>query len=84
MCFLAAYFFDDNIQIYLVIVGSLPIIALVLGFVGFAVLDPKRLQSEDYQIRQQTLNLIEQRGGHINVDTISLDAIANPKVGDNG
>ena len=84
MCFIAAYFFDGNIQLYLVIVGSLPIIAVVLGFAGFAVFSPGRLQSEDYQIRQQALHLIEQRGGQLNVGTISPDAIANPRGGDYG
>ena len=35
-----------------------------LGFVVFLLRDPDKLQSEDYQIRKRTLEMIGEKGGN--------------------
>jgi hypothetical protein len=62
----------------LVLVGIVPILltCAVAGY--FAFRRPEKLQSEEYQLRQQTLNIIEEKGGRITVDKVSLEEIANP------
>jgi hypothetical protein len=81
-CLIAAHFYPGGLKTLLVVAGVLPIVAAVIGFACFAVFSPSRLQSEDFQIRQQLLHLIQQKGGRLTVDTISPDAIANPRGAD--
>jgi hypothetical protein len=80
ICFAAAYLFRDDavLKTLLVLVGIVPIMltCTVAGY--FAFRTPEKLQSEEYQLRQQTLNIIEEKGGRITVDKVSLEEIANP------
>jgi hypothetical protein len=39
---------------------------------------PEKLQSEDYQIRHETLELIKQKGTSLEISPTSLTVIANP------
>jgi hypothetical protein len=54
--------------------AALPeLVALAIG-VGFAFVNPNRLQSEEFVIRQQELIMIEKKGGHvIPSDQIEVD-----------
>jgi hypothetical protein len=56
----------------------LPILltCVVAGY--FAFWKSERLQSEEYQLRHQTLSIIEEKGGRIPIDSVSLQEIANP------
>ena len=40
--------------------------------------DRDKLQSEDYQIRKQSLELIQEKGDPVPVRATSIDAITNP------
>jgi hypothetical protein len=51
-----------------------------IGFMGFAIFKPDKLQSEDYQIRHESLQIIQQKSGQMEISTTSLEAIANPAV----
>jgi hypothetical protein len=82
-CFCAAYFFkDDNyLKILLVKAGLFPIGVACLGFIYFALFKPEKLQSEDYQIRHESLQIIQQKSGSIEITGTSINQIANPVSG---
>jgi hypothetical protein len=79
-CFAAAYVFRNvpEIRGWLIAGGLVPVAVACVGFIGFAIYRPEKLQSEEYQLRHQSLTLIEQKGGLIAVDPASIEAIANP------
>jgi len=54
------------------------VLATILGFFYFMIFAPDKLQSEDYQIRHETLELIKQKGSSVEIEPSSLHAIANP------
>ena len=58
--------------------GVAPVALLIFSGLLFSIKDPGRLQSEEYQIKHQTLNLIERKGGKIVLDSDALVEIANP------
>lgn len=76
------YLYSKGISIpgYLEFVLALPILTVVGLFVYFAIKDPNRLHSEQHQIRQKALDLIQDKGQSPSLLT-SVVAIANP---DNG
>lgn len=79
-CLVSAYGFRDNVPIVvtLLIGALLPVFVACGVFVYFAVSKPEKLQSEDYQLRHESLQLIQAKTGTIAVDTTSITAIANP------
>jgi hypothetical protein len=79
-CFVLAAVLHD-VQLVsgsLLIIGGCPIAATIIGFFYFMVVAPEKLQSEEYQIRQQTLEIIKQKGSTLELSPSSLEAIANP------
>ncbi len=64
----------------LVFIGMVPIVVTCLGFAYFAITKPEKLQSEEYQLRHETLQIIQQKTGQLIVDPTSLTAITNPAV----
>jgi hypothetical protein len=60
-------------------VAVIPVVLSGVGFLYFMIKDPDRLQSEDYRIQKQALELIEEKGGKIPVALASVQAIANPR-----
>lgn len=80
LCWAAAYNFQFDFLIYRIMMfsGISPIFLLVVGGLYFIFRDPARLQSEDYQIKQQTLSLIEKKGGKIVISPEALVEISNP------
>jgi len=77
---IAAFLFKDVelIRNLLIIIGLFPTVVTCLGFIGFAIFKPEKLQSEDYQLRHQSLQIIQQKVGILSVDTRSLEALAIP------
>jgi len=80
MCFVAAYVFreDTTVRGWLLLGGFLPIAVACTVFIGFAIFKPDKLQSEDYQIRHESLTLILQKGVAAPIDPATIRAIANP------
>lgn len=80
LCFTGAYVFSDKSPVFemLVGVGLFPIVSACLGFVFFAIFKPEKLQSEEYQIRHESLQIIQQKSGAIELPAVSLENIANP------
>jgi hypothetical protein len=81
ICFSAAYAFRDFpfLCTVLVLLGCLPLVVACLGFIGLAIYRPEKLQSEEYQLRHESLQLIQQKAGHLPMVPTSLTAIANPE-----
>jgi len=65
---------------FIVAIGLLPIpITCAIG-IGFAWYCPEKLQSEEYQLRLESLQIIQQKTGQLTIAPTSLEAIANPTV----
>jgi hypothetical protein len=81
-CAVMAYLFRDLpvLSDLLMVLAALPVFVAVAGYVYFAIRDPKRLQSEEYQLREQTLDLIKSKGADVALLPSSLEAIANPAI----
>jgi hypothetical protein len=79
-CFVLAYLAHgiEPLASLLVYIGAAPIIATIIGFLYLMVARPEKLQSEEYQIRHEALEVIKQKGSSIVVAPSSLEAIANP------
>jgi hypothetical protein len=81
-CFGLAYLTQANsiIAAAFVVIGALPILATIRGFLYFMTAAPDKLQSEEYQIRHETLDLIREKGSSLEVIPSSLEAITNPVI----
>ncbi|MBA6263904.1 hypothetical protein [Colwellia sp. Bg11-12] len=81
LCFACAYFLRDSSPIFEILVfsGLTPILVTCIGFSYFAVFKAEKLQSEDYQIRHESLQIIQQKTGTIEIPLASLDNIVNPR-----
>lgn len=82
ICFGGAYEFRDDIVIrdLLIVVGVFPVLVACWCSMYFALRKPEKLQSEDYQLRHESLQIIQQQGGEVHLTAASLEAIANPSV----
>jgi hypothetical protein len=80
ICLTLAYFAHgiEPLATWLLFIGAAPIVATIFGFFYFMIFDAGRLQSEEYQIRHETLELIRQKGTNVEVAPSSLEAITNP------
>lgn len=80
LCWYAAWVFQADVILLrtLVLSGLIPVVLLAVAGLRFTFCDPSRLQSEEYQIKHQTLNLIEKKGGKIVLNSDALVEIANP------
>lgn len=75
-----AYMFRESpsVVLGLLLLAALPVVVTCLGFGFFAFRNPDKLQSEEYQLRHETLQLLQSKGGPIRIDATSLNAITNP------
>lgn len=82
VCFCAAYAFreDSAVKLLLICAGLVPLAVASVGFVYFAIRRPEMLQSEDFQLRERALQIVQEKGGVSVVDGSSLSAIMNPSV----
>jgi hypothetical protein len=80
ICLIFAYIFRDlpEVRNLLIYIGISPIGITCLGFIGFAIFRPDKLQSEEYQLRHESLQIIQQKSGRISLSPSSIEAIANP------
>jgi hypothetical protein len=78
LCFGAAYLFwaDEFLRRLLVVFGCfVPLITCLIA-IYFAVNKTDKLQSEDYQLRHESLQILIEKGGNIKIDQASIDSIA--------
>lgn len=79
-CVALMAFLKGATPVWLVVLAFLPVASAVLGFLFLLCFDRDKLQSEDYQIRKRSLELIQQKGDRMPLDGSSIIAIANPSV----
>lgn len=63
---------------WLIVIAIAPIACAVIGFLYLLFFDSDKLQSEDYQIRKRTLELIQEKGNEFPILGTSITSIANP------
>ena len=68
----------EPIATILAYVGVAPVGVTCIMAIYFAMFRPDKLQSEDYQIRHETIELIRQKGSSIEIAPSSLEAVSNP------
>lgn len=68
--------------LWLIIVLIVPVCTFAVGFVYFMLFDPDKLQSEDYQLKKMSLELIreQEKGGAIEADPSSIVPTENPAI----
>jgi len=69
----------EGAPIWLIVLIFLPVTIASLGFLFLLFFDRDKLQSEDYQLRKQSLDLIQQKGDPFPISPASIEAIANPE-----
>jgi hypothetical protein len=71
-----------SIPLWLICLICSPVAIASVGFIFLLLFDRDKLQSEDYQIRKKSLEIIEQKGDKhaLMLRTDSVNAIANPDV----
>ena len=69
---------DDFLKYACVSVASLPVLATVAGFAYFLLKSPEKLQSEDFQLRHETLQFIQSKSGPVPLQPTSINALTNP------
>ena len=57
-----------------------PVAAAIVGFLFLLIFDRDKLQSEDYQLRKRSLELIEQKGDPRPVDADSVEVVQGTAV----
>jgi hypothetical protein len=70
-----------NPPYWLIIIATAPVIAAIFGFLFLLIYDRDKLQSEDYQIKKKSLELIQEKGQKFPISAPSIEAIANPHYG---
>lgn len=79
-CVVALPFIEDStIRVIVTWLGALPVGTTCVIAVYFAIANPEKLQSEDYQLRHEALGLIQEKSGRAPFDMSAVHAIANPQ-----
>lgn len=80
-CLVLAYLVrgTEPLETVLICLGAGTVAATVLGFFYFMLFAPERLQSEEYQLRHETLELIKEKGSALEISPASLESITNPR-----
>jgi hypothetical protein len=58
---------------------GLPVLVASLGFLYLMIVDRDKLQSEDYQIRKLSLELVQEKGDRFPAMARTIEAITNPR-----
>lgn len=59
---------------------GLPVVVAAIGFLYLLIFDRDKLQSEDYQIRKRSLELVQEKGDRFPVMARTIEAITNPRL----
>ena len=69
---------DKDAPLLIQLTITSPVLFSLLGFLFLLLFDRDKLQSEDYQIRKQTLELVQEKGDEFPTIAHTLEAISNP------
>ena len=75
----AAPFFKNGAPTWCIVLIYLPVGVACVGFLFLLLFDRDKLQSEDWQLRKQSLELIQEKGDPIPINPASLELISNPQ-----
>jgi hypothetical protein len=59
------------------LVVVIPVLVACAIFIYFAMKQPDKLQSEEYQVTRQTLEIVQQKVEHLTIDPASLERLAD-------
>ena len=78
---LSGVLFFEGTPNWLIILIFVPVITAIIGFLFLLLFDRDKLQSEDYQIKKRSLEIIEQKGdaAPMLIEPGSLDIIPKPE-----
>jgi hypothetical protein len=65
---------------YLIVMAYLPVVTAICGYVYFMIYDPDKLQSEEYQLKKMSLEMIEQKGVPEPIPNLVEQAVENPQL----
>ena len=68
----------DSAPKWLIFLVFVPVFTSVAGFLFLLLFDRDKLQSEEYQLRKRSLELIQEKGDRFQVLGTSIEAITNP------
>jgi len=71
--------FSTTQPLWLIVIASAPIFVALAAFIFLLLFDRDKLQSEEYQIRKRSLELIEEKGNPQAIDAVSAVVITNPE-----
>ena len=72
------YSWSADKPVWLAVLAFAPVAVALFGFLKLLFTDADKLQSEEYQIRKQSLELIQQKGDPTAIDAISAVLIPKP------
>lgn len=78
-CVIIAALYKPPPPSWLIGIACAPVVAAFIGFIFLLLFDRDKLQSEDYQIRKRSLELIQEKGDAIPIAATSIEAISNPQ-----
>lgn len=70
--------FKENTPWWLVLVGCAPVGVACFAYLYLLFYDRDKLQSEDYQIRKRSLELIGQKGGVSSAEAAQIELVVDP------
>lgn len=76
--------FIDPIPVWLIILIMLPVSVAILGFIFLLLFDRDKLQSEDFQLKKRSMEIIQEKGDRkpVILNTEDVEAIEEPKDGE--
>ena len=76
---ISAPFYKSEPPAWLIVAGLVPVAVAAIGFLFLLLVDRDKLQSEDYQIRKRSLELIYAKGARFPINPATIEHIANPQ-----
>lgn len=70
---------QSDVSLWVILVVCVPVGTAAFGFLFLLFFDRDKLQSEDYQLRMRSLDLIQEKGEAFPIAPTSLEAISNPE-----
>lgn len=77
--YLGSFEGNNRVLLFLLVaVGFAPVLLFLSAYIFFMVYDRDRLHSEEYQLRQRELDIVETKGGKIVFQPAEVQHILNP------
>ncbi|USX24226.1 hypothetical protein NHH73_16485 [Oxalobacteraceae bacterium OTU3CINTB1] len=71
---------EREVPLVFQVVIALPVVGACLSNLFLTIFDRDKLQSEDYQIRKRSLELVREKGDRFPTMARTIEAITNPKM----